>query len=132
MSFIAELCGRSALFPPANFCCTLCWHGHSFFPSWRLVFRVVRHCALLVQLYFHIVHDFVMVMAWFDGHIMLFVVDLSFRRGRASGATVPGRFPVWILPLLLGCAHAKKFVMFALVCLLCLCAGQASSAGKVL
>ena len=90
------------------------------------MFRVVWHCALLVQLYVHIVHDVCVGFAWFDGRIVFVLVDLCFWRERATR-------PVSCLdlPLLLGCAHGKKFVMFIFVCLLCLCAGQASSAGKV-
>ncbi len=85
------------------------------------------HCALLVQLYFHVVHDVCVGFAWFDGRIVFVLVDLYFWRGRATR-------PVSCLdlPLLLGCAHGKKFVMFIFVCLLCLCAGQASSAETVL
>ncbi len=68
---------------------TLCWRGH--FHSWRLVFRVVRHSALLAQLYFHIVHDVCVGFARFDGRIVFVLVDLCCCVG-----VLPGPLLVWI------------------------------------
>jgi hypothetical protein len=98
-----------------NFGFALCVGGH--FHSWRLVFRVVRHSALLVLLHFHVVHDVCVGFAWFDGRIVFVLVFVFLAR-----ACYPAvRLRAW-----------KTFVMFIFELLLCLCAGQASSAAKVL
>ncbi len=85
------------------------------------MFRAVRHCALLVQLYFHVVHDVCVGFAWLDGRIVFVILARAcYPAGFLSGSPAPVGLRAW-----------QKFVMFVFVCLLCLCAGQASSAGKV-
>ncbi len=73
------------------------------------------------------VHDVCVGFAWFDGPIVFVLVDSCFL---ARVCYPVRRFPVWISRSCWAARMAKSlFVVF--VCLLCLCAGQASSAGKV-
>jgi hypothetical protein len=78
-----------------------------------------------VQLYFHIVHYVCVGFAWFDGRIRLVLVELCFGAG-----VLPGRLPVWISRSCWA-ARMANALLFIFVFLLCLCAGQASSAEKV-
>jgi hypothetical protein len=91
--FILKFVGAAVFGSTAIFGVALCVVPVAFimFHSWRLVFRVVRHCALLLHLCFRIVHDVCIGFACCDARIVFFWWIYGFGVGM-----LPGRFPVWI------------------------------------